>query len=64
MTEAWNFDAALARVPKSQWEIKLLVENAYGDKKKSQVNSLFKAVKDEKITKMTKSRGCRRCRRL
>ncbi len=36
-------------------ERKLLVENARGDKKMSysQVNSLFNAEKDDKITKMT-----------
>ncbi len=52
-----DFVIALARAAKkSQREIQLLVENACGNKKMSysQINSLFKAVKDEKITKMTK----------
>jgi hypothetical protein len=56
--EVCIFSATLTKAAKSQREIKLLVENAYGDKKmsSSQVNSLFKAVKDQKITKMTKMR--------
>jgi hypothetical protein len=57
MRTAPDFVVALARVAKkSHREIKLLVENACGNKKMSysQINSLFKAVKDEKITKMTK----------
>jgi hypothetical protein len=50
MTEACIFVAALAWAAKSQRERKLLVENACGDKKMSysQINSLFKAVKDKK----------------
>jgi hypothetical protein len=51
--EARGFVAALptlAGAPKSQREIKSLLEKAYGEKKLSysQLNSPFKAVKDKK----------------
>jgi hypothetical protein len=57
MRTAPDFVVALARAAKKSWrEIILLVEKACGNKKMSysQINSLFKAEKDEKITKMTK----------
>ncbi len=62
MKGARNFVASLAKLQKSEGD-KSSVANAYGEEKMSYcpINSLIKATRDEKLTKVMKRKDCPHC---